>query len=410
MIIGSEKSEDYARASLPTNRWELFWDIFKGSFKKLMLVNLLMLLFFIPLLLLIFFYSNAKFNFGIMCPYSQGFGVGYQATNSFVGIPETISTQLSIMMFALLPVACLIASIGLAGGAYVMRNMVWSEGIFIANDFWKGVKQNFKELLLIALFYSIILYSSIVAISFANQAMALQTAPTWLMLVCKIGSIVLLCFFTIATMHMITMSVTYKLSFFKLLRNSFIFTIGLLPQNVFFGVCALAPYILLNVSGIIMIIAAVITLFFGIAYSLLVWTTYSHWIYDKFLNDRIEGAQKNRGIYEKSSEGDPNSLARYGAQQTKPVKCALNSRPIKPITDEELTVAELPTSFNRADIERLNASKQALIEDNERYIEEHKDEEQYKVEEEPKVETPEEKKKAKRIEKAKKELEKRKKK
>ena len=30
MMLGREKSEGYARASLPSNRWELFWDIFKG--------------------------------------------------------------------------------------------------------------------------------------------------------------------------------------------------------------------------------------------------------------------------------------------------------------------------------------------------------------------------------------------
>jgi len=32
LIMGSEKSEGYARASLPSNRWELFWDILKSRF------------------------------------------------------------------------------------------------------------------------------------------------------------------------------------------------------------------------------------------------------------------------------------------------------------------------------------------------------------------------------------------
>ena len=43
LLMGSEKSEGYARASLPSNRWELFWDIFKGRFWKLVIVNLLVL-------------------------------------------------------------------------------------------------------------------------------------------------------------------------------------------------------------------------------------------------------------------------------------------------------------------------------------------------------------------------------
>ena len=45
---GREKSEDYARNSLPTNRWSLFWDIFKGNFGKIVKINLLMLIFFLP--------------------------------------------------------------------------------------------------------------------------------------------------------------------------------------------------------------------------------------------------------------------------------------------------------------------------------------------------------------------------
>ena len=32
MLEGKEKSEEYARSTLPTNRWQLFWDIFKGNF------------------------------------------------------------------------------------------------------------------------------------------------------------------------------------------------------------------------------------------------------------------------------------------------------------------------------------------------------------------------------------------
>ena len=45
LLEGKEKSEEYARSTLPTNRWQLFWDIFKGRFWKLVIINLLMLLF-----------------------------------------------------------------------------------------------------------------------------------------------------------------------------------------------------------------------------------------------------------------------------------------------------------------------------------------------------------------------------
>ena len=41
IYFGKEKSEDYARSTLPTNRWELFFDILKGRFGKLIIINIL---------------------------------------------------------------------------------------------------------------------------------------------------------------------------------------------------------------------------------------------------------------------------------------------------------------------------------------------------------------------------------
>ena len=47
LLEGKEKSEEYARSTLPTNRWQLFFDIFKGNFSKIVIVNLLTMVFFI---------------------------------------------------------------------------------------------------------------------------------------------------------------------------------------------------------------------------------------------------------------------------------------------------------------------------------------------------------------------------
>ena len=74
LIMGSEKSEDYARSTLPTNRWELFQDIFKGRFGKLFVLNLLMFLFALPLIALILFRVISLMNLGGNYPFTQCFG------------------------------------------------------------------------------------------------------------------------------------------------------------------------------------------------------------------------------------------------------------------------------------------------------------------------------------------------
>jgi hypothetical protein len=149
-------------------------------------------------------------------------------------------------------------------------------------------------------------------------------------------------------------------------------------------------------------------IFVGLSLILLIWTDFSQWAFDKFINDKVEGAQKNRGIYEKIKESDSASLKKYREQMALAAHSSLNSKPIKPITDDELKLAELPSSFNRNDIIKLNESKQAIIEDHERYVEEHKNDPEFvRSEEEISLEEKERLEREKRIEKAKRELAKR---
>ena len=54
----------------------------------------------------------------------------------------------------------------------------------------------------------------------------------------------------------------------------------------------------------------------------------------------------------------------------------LVARPIKPI-DDSLQVYELPQAFTREDLKKLRESKQTIIEDNEAYAEEHKNDLRY---------------------------------
>ena len=76
-LEGKERSEDYARSTLPTSRWALFWDILKGRFGKLVLINLLMVLTFLPLAAVIVWRIFAISMQGTLGPFGAGLGVGY---------------------------------------------------------------------------------------------------------------------------------------------------------------------------------------------------------------------------------------------------------------------------------------------------------------------------------------------
>lgn len=402
LIMGSEKSEDYARSTLPTNRWELFWDIFKGRFGKLFVLNLLMFLFALPLIALILFRVISLMNLGGNYPFTQCFGVGYLSAVTVNGYAEAIVFQTDLIVYLAMPIVLSVFAIGLSGGAYVMRNIVWTEGIFVANDFWKGIKQNIKQMLLICLTFSMVFYITMITISFCEQNVAAGSNIKWLFILCEVLSYIILVFYSIMTFHMITMSVTYDTTFLGLLNNSFLLTVSLAPQGLFFLAVAILPYLFFTFGNLFLVIAFIFLLVIGLSYSLLVWTNFSQWIYDRFINEKL-GFKKNRGIYEKVKASDAGAIKKYKEQLVIASRNSLNSRPIKPITDD-LELAELPLNFSRADLERLRASKQAIYDDHAKYVDEHKDDEQFKpTEAELKLQELD-KEKQKRIEKAKKAL------
>ena len=124
-------------------------------------------------------------------------------------------------------------------------------------------------------------------------------------------------------------------------------------------------------------IGVIVGLILGLSWFLLVWTVYSQWAFDKFINEKVPGAQRNRGIYEKVSKDDAEAIKRYREQLAQASRTVLTRRPIKPITDDELQLAELPQSYGRADLQRLQESREALYRDNEEYVAAHKDDPQY---------------------------------
>ncbi len=384
MLEGKERSEEYARSTLPTNRWQLFWDIFKGNFGKIVKVNLLTILFFIPTFFLLIMNVLMQDVNNITYPFGANLMIGYPAYPMQAGISETLSLSQNLTMYIGLIITTFIASVGLAGGMYVIRNMVWTEGIFVANDFWRGVKLNYKNALQSTLFFTIVLLLCGSLIDTSNLALAageLSKTQTVLLHISQVTSYMFVVLAAMMTLWMIALGVNYQLSFVTMVKNAFLMTIGTLPQTVFFGVLALLPFVLFLINQpMIIMIAVMVVILFAVAYTLLVWLDFAQWVFDKYINPKIEGAKVGRGIYNKDGssvpEGDSGAEIEYRRALLEHGRSRLSARPIKPI-DDALEVYELPTSFTREDLQRLRESKQTILDDAEAYAEEHKNDERY---------------------------------
>ncbi|MBQ8294799.1 MAG: hypothetical protein IJX87_00025 [Clostridia bacterium] len=386
LLEGKEKSEEYARSTLPTNRWQLFWDIFKGNFGKIVKVNLLVLLFCVPTIMVILFGVMFDEANSVTYPFGANLTVGYPAYPDQQGISELLNLQGDMMVDWGLLISMFIASVGLAGGLYVIRNMVWTEGIFVANDFWRGVKLNYKNALQTTLFYGVILLLSVSLINFAEMTLALGDVSKWQRIWMRISqgtSYILIVMGGLMSLWMIAQGVNYKVTFFNMLKNSFLIMIGTLPQTIFFGALALLPFLLFLFNGSFFIAAGVIILLlFGLAYALLVWLDFAQWVFDKYINPKIQGARVGRGIYSKEDGSSQEMISGSGAEieyrrtLLAQGRSRLVARPIKPI-DDSLQVYELPQAFTREDLKRLKESKQNIAEDSELYAEEHKNDLRY---------------------------------
>ena len=385
MLEGKERSEEYARSTLPTNRWQLFFDIFKGNLGKLVKINLLMLLFFIPTIAVIIFGVIINESTGLTYPFGANLGIGYPAEPMQQGLSEMLVFYNDITINLFIALTMPIASVGLAGGMYVIRNMVWTEGIFVANDFWKGVKLNFKNALQTMLFFCVVLLVSTTLINFAEFTLVAGKVEGWqeTMLRISIGtSYVFLGLAAMMSLWMIALGVNYNMGFLTLFKNSFLMTVGTLPQTIFFGVIALLPFVLLIIGGgFLMALAVMVVLFFGLAYALLVWLDFTQWVFDKYINPKIEGAKVGRGIYNKDGSstlvgGDSAASVEYQRMLLSHGRSRLVARPIKPI-DDDMQVYELPQSFTREDLKRLRESKEVIAEETEAYAEEHKNDLRY---------------------------------
>ena len=384
-LEGKERSEDYARSTLPTNRWSLFWDIFKGRFGKLVLVNLIMVVTILPLAALIVWRMLALGVEGTVGPYGAGLGVGYPILPELVGYAEMSMFQADLLFFALFIPAGAIAALGISGGGYIIRNLIWTEGIFVANDFLRGIRRNYWNVFEAVFVFTLILFIARTMGNLSDWLVALGVNGAGWLIASKVMGYIFVALAILICFWMISLGISYKQGPWALFRNAVVMTIGTFPQTVFFAALATFPvFITIFTTGFFSIIMLLILILFGVSYALLVWLDYSQWAFDRFINPNM-GIATGRGLYNKekgkesaapSAPADSAAMREYRRLIVAQGKSKLVCRPIKPI-DDDLEVYQLPDSFSRDDLAKLRESKQAIEDDTRAFEEEHKNDERY---------------------------------
>ncbi len=386
-LEGKERDEDYARSTLPTNRWSLFWDILKGRFGRLMLVNLLMLLTFLPLIALIVFRYLWSVSQSVMGPFSAGLTVNPMWIPNIDGTAEYMVFQYDLIFFALILPCLAVAAVGVSGGAYIIRNLIWTEGIFVANDFVRGIRRNYWNVLEALLIFGVVLWVARTMGNLADFYVAIGSDLQGWMIASKVIGYFIVALAILICLWMVSLGINYTQGPWALFRNALVMTFGTFPQTIFFAALAAIPVLLaLLGGGFLAALGIIILLLFGFSYAFLVWMDYSQWAFDRFVNPNI-GVAVGRGLYNKEkgkqqgksaepSEDESAAMREYRRMIVAQGKSTLVSRPIKPI-DDDVELYQLPESFSREDLQKLRESKQFMEDDVKAYEEAHKNDPEF---------------------------------
>ena len=320
-------------------------------------------------------------SYGFLYPFGSNLAIGYPAMPQLEGLSQMLTLQNTLYTCVGLLLTSLVASIGLAGGMYAIRNMIWTQGVFIVKDFWRGVKLNFKNALQTLLFFCTVLMLALTMINVGalNIALGANATEVVLLRISQVIGYILIAVAAMMALWMIALGVNYKMGFLALIKNSFLMSMGTIPQTVFFGVVAILPFmviLLTGVSSIFLSMGFLAITFLSFSFALLVWLIFAQWVFDRYINPKTQSVKqesgKNKDVVPNLTGDDSASMLEYQRSIVAEGKSRLLSQPIKPI-DDSFEVYDLPQAFTREDLKKLKENKQALVQDVEAYVNEHKD-------------------------------------
>lgn len=231
---------DYERSMLPQTRKQVFFDITKLHFWKLLLLGFVILLFSLPIH--IYAISQNMYEAALQATYTDIFLNGsaeeiakaqLELNNSVVSFSNTraLCDIVLFMFFAL----------GMAGVSRVIRRLAFEENTYLRHDLIAGIKENGAQFVLIALFVGIAAFG---CNYIQNQAMTTyivtgKSLYTWLGL---IPAILLAVIFIPPAMYAASCIAVYKNKFRQNVRIGFILYISSAWKTLLAVICCLLIY------------------------------------------------------------------------------------------------------------------------------------------------------------------------
>ena len=269
--------------SLPRNRKEVFFDFIKHRKMTLFALSSFTFMFFIPLAVDLFY-----FNF-------------LESVASQNGQTDALFSLIFYSMLIMIP--CMVLGfIGLTGAFHVAKKMAWQEGVMIASDFFKGIKENWLHGLIDGLLFGISLFGLVVGGLYLYSCAPVHASIKGI----GIGGLILVFLVLgIVTALNMTQSVYYTNSYLKTFKNSFSFlavlnwkvlVLFLLSTGAVFTLCCFNMILL----GVGLFLFAILNSVVVILYTLI-----AHSAFDKYINQVHYPEYVGKGLYKEKIQDSP---------------------------------------------------------------------------------------------------------
>ena len=263
------------KQSLPTTRKEVFFDLLKYRKMNLFALSCYTFMFFIPLAIDLFYFNYLE---------------------SMAIIAEKYEYLFSLIFYSMLIMfpCMVIGFIGLAGAFYTAKRMVWQEGISLASDFFKGIKENWKHALINGVIFGLVLFGLVIGGSY----LLIYTPVTPVVRGIGLGALIL--FFLVFGMVIslnFTQCVYYENGYGVTLKNSFSF-LGLLNWKILLVfLFSTGVVVTLGLFNLLTLAIGLILFAFTNSVVIILYTLISHAAFDKYINEEHYPEMVNKGLY-----------------------------------------------------------------------------------------------------------------
>lgn len=349
-------------------RWAMTAGVCSGNYSKLFLLNMISIIFFLPTIIALVYRNGQISTLASSYPFTQNVFIGYPVYPVLKGTVEQISMYANrYLMLGFLAFA-VIGSLAISGIFYLVRNLIWTDGNFRTKDFFKGIKKNYLMVLALSVLYALILCVATYLIGYSDYMRAL--GGNWFFILLKVASIIIVVILSMVYLYAVTFTINYKANFFLLIKNAFKLTFTFIIPNTFMLLFACLPFILYSLIkvSILNMLLMFLLMIMGFVFFSIVWNSYSMFVYEKVVKSKnlytakeVSELNKDKAkkVTEQSQTLDENYFEQMGNNYS--------MKGVKPITDEEMGLHELPTSFSREDLIRLEESKRRMQTDSDEY-------------------------------------------